>query len=245
MKNTLNKTNNAMKKTTLYTTKNYFGQDCVVNVQHGSANTKTGNGVQIWILPFAWVTNGKDEMVDDRASCMDCIHSKLKNGSCYVRKGFAEYGLKSKVNSLHNMHLKGNIDYKDVMELVSIEGPKLKGKFVRFGAYGEPVLLGPEVTKGIAELAANFTGYTHQWHISHFHWAKDYFMASVESEALMERAHSLGFRTFRVRTKSDTINKSEIICPASKEAGRKVTCNNCVLCKGASSKAKNILIIKH
>ena len=234
-----------MKKTTLYTTKNYFGQECVVDVQYGSANTKTGNGVQIWIMPLSWITNGKDEMVDDRASCMDCIHSKLKNGSCYVRKGFAEYGLKSKVNSLHKKHLLGDIIYKDVMELVSLEGSKIKGKFVRFGAYGEPVLLGPTVTEEIVQLAANFTGYTHQWHIPHFHWAKEYFMASVESESLMEKAHSLGFRTFRVRTKKDVINTKEITCPASKEGGRKVTCNNCVLCKGSSSKAKNIVIIKH
>lgn len=233
------------KKQTLYTVKNHFGHECVVNVQSGSKNSKTGDGVQIFILPKSWIINGKQEMSNDAASCMDCIHSKSKNSSCYVRKGFAEYGLKSKVNSLHKMYVSGNIDYKEVAELPVIEAKKLKGKFVRFGAYGEPVLLGHTVTEQIAGLAANFTGYTHQWHIPQYEWSKEYFMASVETDALMEKANNKGFRTFRVRTKKDAISKSEIACPASKEAGRKVTCNNCLLCKGSSSKAKNITIIKH
>ena len=233
------------KATTLYTTTNHLGQECVINVQHGSKNSKTGDGVQIFILPMSWITNGKEKMSDDTASCMDCIHSKLKNGSCYVRKGFAEYGLKSKVNSLHKQYLSGDLILRSLNELIGIEGPKLKGKFVRFGAYGEPVLLGPQVTKKISNLALNFTGYTHQWHIPQYEWSKKYFMASVESNALMEKANSKGFRTFRVRTKLNGLHASEIICPASKEGGRKVTCNNCVLCKGASSKAKSIVIIKH
>lgn len=234
-----------MKKATLYTTTNYLGQECVINVQYGSKNSKTGDGVQIFILPMSWITNGKEEMSDDTASCMDCIHSKLKNGSCYVRKGFAEYGLKSKVNSLHKQYLSGDLILRSLDELIGIEGSKLKGKFVRFGAYGEPVLLGPQVTEEISNLALNFTGYTHQWHIPQYEWSKKYFMASVESDSLMEKANSKGFRTFRVRTKLNGLHASEIICPASKEAGRRVTCNNCVLCKGASSKAKNIVIIKH
>jgi hypothetical protein len=234
-----------MKQTTLYTTINHLNQECVVNVQYGSANTKTGNSIQIWILPLSWITNGKDEMNNDSASCMDCIHSKGKNGSCYVRKGFAEYGLKSKVNSLHKQYINGNIVLRPVSDLPSIEGSKIMGKFVRFGAYGEPVLLGHSVVESIAQMAANFTGYTHQWHIPQYEWAKKYFMASVESDALMTKANSKGFRTFRVRTKKDTTHTNEVICPASKEGGRKLTCVNCVLCKGASSKAKNIVIIKH
>lgn len=233
------------KKITLYTTTNHLNQECVVNVQHGSKNSKTGDGVQIFILPMSWITNGKEEMSNDSASCLDCIHSKLKNGSCYVRKGFAEYGLKSKVNSLHKQYLSGDLVLSPIAELLNVEGDKIRGKFVRFGAYGEPVLLGPIVTKQIADIALNFTGYTHQWHIPQYEWSKKYFMASVETDALMEKANSKGFRTFRVRTKLQSTKVNEIMCPASKEGGRRVTCNKCVLCKGSSSKAKNIVIIKH
>lgn len=234
-----------MKKQRVYSTTNHLGQECIVQMQYGSANTKTGNSVQVWILPKKWVLEGEKAMIDDEASCMDCPHSKQKNRSCYVRKGYAEYGLKSKVKSLFFAHEQGRLDVRQVDELPALEGDKVKGKFIRFGAYGEPVLLGESVVKSLISLASNFTGYTHQWHLDKYSWAKDYFMASVESEPLMHKANLLGFRTFRVRSKTDAIAKQEVVCPASKEAGRLVTCNNCALCKGTSSKAKNIVIYKH
>lgn len=234
-----------MKKQRVYDTVNHLGQECVVQVQHGSANTKTGDSVQVWILPKSWVFEGEKAMMDDEASCMDCPHSKQKNRSCYVRKGFAEYGLKSKVKSLFSAQKEGRLDILPIDQLVPLEGDKVKGKFIRFGAYGEPVLLGENVVKSLVSLASNFTGYTHQWHIAKYDWARKYFMASVETEALMNKANSVGFRTFRVRSKSDLITDKEVVCPASKEAGRKVTCNNCALCKGTLSSAKNIVIKKH
>lgn len=234
-----------MKKHRVYNTINHLGQECVVQVQHGSANSKTGDSTQVWILPKSWVFEGEKAMIDDEASCMDCPHSKRVNRSCYVRKGFAEYGLKSKVKSLNSAYKSGKLDMLPITDLVQFEGDKVKGKFIRFGAYGEPVLLGENTVKQLASLASNWTGYTHQWYVDNYSWAKDYFMASVETELLQNKANSLGFRTFRVRSKKDLITKMEAVCPASKEAGRKVTCNNCALCKGASSKAKNITIIKH
>ncbi len=234
-----------MKKLRVYTTTNHLGQECVVQVQHGSANSKTGDSVQVWILPKSWVFEGEKAMMNDEASCMDCPHSKQKNRSCYVRKGFAEYGLKSKVKSLFSAQKSGRLDLLPIDQLVPLEGDKVKGKFIRFGAYGEPVLLGENTVKALVSLADNFTGYTHQWHIAKYDWARKYFMASVETEALMKKANTLGFRTFRVRSKKDEITKQEVVCPASKEAGRLVTCNACGLCKGASSKAKNIVICKH
>lgn len=234
-----------MKKQRVYNTTNHLGQECVVQVQHGSANSKTGDSVQVWILPKSWVFEGEKAMMNDEASCMDCPHSKQNNRSCYVRKGFAEYGLKSKVKSLKKAFDTGNLEFLPIDDLIVYEGDKCRGKFIRFGAYGEPVLLGENVVKALTSLASNFTGYTHQWHIAKYDWARKYFMASVETEALMKRANLVGFRTFRVRSKTDPISAQEIVCPASKEAGRKVTCNNCALCKGASIGAKNIVINKH
>jgi hypothetical protein len=184
-------------------------------------------------------------MDNDSASCMDCIHSKLQNKSCYVRKGFAEYGLKAKVDSLHKQYIKGGIDFVSRELIPVIEAPKVAGKFVRFGAYGEPVLLGEKAVSSIASSAQNFTGYTHQWRVPQYAWARLYFMASVETEALQSLANDLGFRTFRVRPRGVSPLMTEVVCPASKEAGRKTTCSNCALCKGASSKAKNVTIIKH
>ena len=231
--------------TTVYKTKNHLNQECVVQMQYGSDNSKTGDSIQVWILPMSWIEKGVDAMNDDEASCMDCPHSKRMNRSCYVRKGFAEFGLKAKVRSLHKHYTNKKLEILDIDELAGREKHKCKDKFIRFGAYGEPVLLGEKNVEQLTTEASNFTGYTHQWHTGKYDWSKKYFMASVETELLMEKANQLGFRTFRVRKKADPTVSRETICPASKEAGRKVTCNVCALCKGASSKAKNIVIIKH
>ena len=234
-----------MKKTRLYLTKNHLDQECVVQMQYGSTNSKTGDSVQVWILPYQWIKEGVDAMNNDEASCMDCPHSKQKNRSCYVRKGYAEFGLKSKVKALHKQYKEQNLEIRDIADLFESEKKKCTDKFIRFGAYGEPVLLGENNVKQLTEVATNFTGYTHQWHLPRYDWSRKYFMASVETDALMKKANKVGFRTFRVRKKTDEITTNEVVCPASKEAGRKVTCNVCALCKGASSKAKNIVIIKH
>ena len=235
-----------MKPIQVYKTRNHLDQECVVQMQYGSQNSKTGDSIQVWILPMEWVKKGEKAMNNDEASCMDCPHSKRGNKSCYVRKGFAEYGLKSKVKSLHKYYKQKNLEILDIQELAGREKHRCKDKFIRFGAYGEPVLLGEQNVKELTEVASNFTGYTHQWHIAKYDWSRKYFMASVETEQLMQKANKFGFRTFRVRKKADLAHsKLETICPASKEAGRKVTCNVCALCKGASSKAKNIVIIKH
>jgi hypothetical protein len=229
----------------IYTTKNHLGQDVAVQVQQGSNNSKTGDGVQIWTLPLKWIINGKDAMNDDSASCFDCIHSKSKNRTCYVRKGLSNLGLMKKVEKLNREYKESKLELLDISQLATNEAEKCRGKFVRFGAYGEPVLLGEDNVRAISEVASNFTGYTHQWFQPNFQWASKYFMASADTEKLMEKANSKGWRTFRVMTKGDTKLITEVLCPASKEGGRKVTCSECGLCKGITIKAKSIAIFKH
>lgn len=229
----------------IYKAKNALGMDVAVQVQHGSNNLKTGNGVQIWILPMSWVERGKEAMNDDEASCMDCIHSKRKNSTCYVRKGMSEMGLRSKVLSLNNAYQSGVLEVLPIDDMAEHEVERCRDKYVRFGAYGEPVFLGERNVKAIAEASANFTGYTHQWYQDKYQWASKYFMASVENEPLMQKANGKGWRTFRVKSKSEVKVLYEVVCPASKESGRRVKCSKCGLCKGQSIQAKNVVIIKH
>jgi cytochrome c len=56
-----------------------------------------------------------------------------------------------------------------------------------------------------------------------------------------------GRRTFRViQDLKELIKGKEILCPASKEAGRRVQCNACKLCGGTSIKSsKSIAIVEH
>jgi len=233
-----------MKTNTIYSALNSLGQECAVQFQYGSNNSKTGDGVQIFIIPMKWVIEGKSAMNDDSASCMDCIHGKNANRTCYVRKGQSEMGLKSKVASLHKHYTNGTLVIQPI-ELATAEVPKIRGNYVRFGAYGEPIVLGESLTKVICEASATWTGYTHQWRNPKYQWAKKYFMASADNERLGEIAQGMGWRTFRVRMANESAMPREVICPASKEGNRKATCNTCGLCKGASIKAKSIVIIKH
>ena len=56
----------------------------------------------------------------------------------------------------------------------------------------------------------------------------------------------MGWRTFRVREKSDTVLfDDEMVCPASKEAGHSIDCNHCGSCCGSRSNRRNPVIINH
>ena len=234
-----------MKTSTIYRATNHLGQDVAIDFQHGSTNSKLGTGIQIWIFPMTWITEGKTAMDNDEASCFDCPHSKRANRTCYVRKGFSEFGFKSKIASMHKKFILGQLQVLDSSLIAVNEAPKCSGKFVRFGAYGEPVLLGEANVQAITSQASNFTGYTHQWFLPQYQWASKYFMSSADTEGLSRKSQAMGWRTFRVMTKQDTKLQNEVICPASREGGRKVECNVCGLCKGTSIGAKSIAIYKH
>ena len=95
----------------------------------------------------------------------------------------------------------------------------------------------------IANASSGWTGYTHQWrkHTAYKQWL----MASVDSEAEAREAQADGWRTFRITPTSQKF-KNEIVCPSSEEAGRKTTCDQCLLCNGSASKStRNITIAAH
>jgi hypothetical protein len=117
-----------------------------------------------------------------------------------------------------------------------------EGKFIRFGAYGEPVLLGESLTAKICSIALGWTGYTHQWALSKYSWSSKFFMASVEGDFMKRVANKMGFRTFLVGKSEE----KSVVCPASKEGGRKAVCADCILCSGTNGKgACNIKILPH
>jgi hypothetical protein len=74
----------------------------------------------------------------------------------------------------------------------------------------------------------------------------DLYMRSVDSLEEAYEAWANGQRTFRVVKSVDEIIKGrEILCPASKEAGRRVQCADCRLCGGTRMQAKSIAIPAH
>jgi hypothetical protein len=218
---------------------NFKQGNVIVNFQFKTGNKKTGALIQNYIIPASWLeTDAKISTLSDKAVCFDCPHSQEINASCYVRKGQSAMGLASKVRSLRKLGLNNIPELSPESEADLLNA--IEGKGIRFGSYGEPILLGEALIGKISKRAKFWTGYTHQWHKNN--WAKNYFMASVESDIISKVAQKSGFRTFFVGT---TESKDYVTCPASKEAGQKTTCDNCKLCMGTQSKAKSVKILKH
>lgn len=220
---------------------NFIKDGVLFNFQGTSKNSKTGESVQIFMLPIEWIIEGK-VLQDDKKVCFDCIHSQGKEKTCYVRKGMSNMGLGSKVRSLHKkLDFIGEYSKEIELEILTL----CTDKIVRFGAYGEPVLIGEDLTHLIATVSKGWLGYTHQFMLPKFAWASKYFMASVENELFNKLAKKLGFRTFFVTNGIQKI-KGSVNCPASKEMGKILNCNTCGLCSGTSGKGTaDVNIAKH
>lgn len=71
-------------------------------------------------------------------------------------------------------------------------------------------------------------------------------MVSADTLPAAQRAWDANWRTFRVVGGVDElVTGREILCPASEEAGKRTQCARCLLCGGASVKAKSIAIVVH
>ena len=115
-----------------------------------------------------------------------------------------------------------------------------RGRFVRLGTYGDPAAVPQYVWDQLLSECETWTAYTHQKP-----WRPDIAMQSADSILEAVEHWKNKRRTFRVIENVFDIDKTnEILCPASKEAGRRVQCTACKLCKG-SSRAKSIAIVEH
>ena len=220
-------------------------------LERKSKNAKTGDMIQIGIIPdtkksmFDIVNNGFDE-----STCGDCplrpIHAKALKAKglkpCYVN-------VHKSINSVHRSTIGKATD----KNLERLDKEKAKGRPIRWGNWGDPALVSKALVQRVNAGAKGSTGYTHQHKKPWARWAKRFFMASIDvaPNSLKEakKAWAKGWRTFRlVRSIEELDHKSEILCPASKEAGNKTTCAKCLLCDGKRSKndkRKSIAIIQH
>jgi hypothetical protein len=197
-------------------------------------NPKTGNMVQICLLPrdidpATAVKTGQDDIV-----CFDC---PARGEYCYVNVWQAPL-------SVWRAYQRGNYP------VLSSDGYRavFAGRKIRFGAYGEPILLPLLMVAQLAEVSDGWTGYTHQWRRPEYRAYRHYFMASCETAEDYMQAIRAGWRTFRVRTADQPLMAHEIACPASDEMQHRTTCENCRLCDGstgANDARKDIAIIVH
>jgi len=192
-----------------------------------SANVKTGDMIQLWILvkaenPVAAVASGMDEAV-----CGDC---PLRGNVCYVNVGQAPL-------AIWKTWMRGGYPTMGKRYLTMFKGRK-----TRFGAYGDPTHIPLPILRRIAEYSDNWTGYTHQWRNPILQQYKQYLMASADTEADVAVAHGMGWRTFRVLAEGEEPQSGEINCPNYTKG---VRCEDCTLCAGASRPAKSIVILAH
>lgn len=200
-----------------------------------TSNPKTGGVVQIWIVradvsPIEAVKTG-----GDAAICGSCRHRGDGLGnrrSCYVEYFRAPFNM-----------WRGLPNTQQDVTLGELSA-RLAGKHVRLAAYGDPAALPFEVCEALLAQASGWTAYTHQWRTCDERF-RSVCMASVDTPEESREAQRRGWRTFRVRSSHQPVDKSEVVCPASNEAGHVAQCVTCRLCCGASRKAKSVAIVAH
>jgi hypothetical protein len=185
----------------------------------------------------------------DKGSCFDCPLSfnmnDGKSGGCYTHKGLQRMGLNAILKSLKKKNTLGLIKEfcENEFTVFMTKARKKEIQLVRFGSYGEPVLMPYNVVEQLAALSRRWTGYTHQWNEPKYWEYSLFFMASCHDEKQAKQAKDAFWRSFIA---ADEHNESAVNCPASKEAGEKTTCANCGLCNGTTGNSnKNIYILKH
>jgi hypothetical protein len=197
-----------------------------------TTNRKTGDMVQTWIMrsdinPVEVSQSGSDVSI-----CGTCPHRQSLGGDCYVNIGQAPLSI-FKAYKRGRYHKLPFADYEAIF----------KGRAIRFGAYGDPVLIPFAIVQKLASIATKHTGYTHQWQDARFNEYKPYFMASADSPSEAGQALVNGWRYFRV-SREAMPNNNEVECLS---VTKSIACADCGLCNGASinDRAKSIVITAH
>ena len=116
-----------------------------------------------------------------------------------------------------------------------------RGRMVRIGTYGDPAAVPSEVWENLISEAEGWTAYSHQKG-----WRPDLAMQSADSYGEALQMWAAGARTFRVVRDLSEVTAREVLCPASKEAGKRTTCAACKLCAGLATKSpKSVAIVMH
>ncbi len=198
-----------------------------------SANGKTGDMVQTWILREDMAPTDAVKTGADVSICGQCPHrgdGTGKGRTCYVTVFQAPL-------SVWKAYKRGA--YAEAI-------PSVAGRMVRLGSYGDPAAVPTAVWAAFTAGAIAWTGYTHQWRTADAALQR-FCMASCDSEADRAAAKLQGWRTFRVVNTAcgDAPKlKGEVVCPASEEAGRKLACETCKSCDGTASDRRGDIVIR-
>lgn len=197
-----------------------------------SSNRKTGPMAQTWILPRHVDPVTNVQLGHDSNVCLSCPLGPQSNGRpvCYVNIGQAPF-------SVWRAYQSGKYPALSLSDYPAV----FAGRRIRLGAYGDPARIPLPIVRALASASDGWTGYTHAWRNPVYRGLREYVMASCETPADVARAHSEGWRTFRVSQAGESPLPSEIPCPSE----RGVQCHDCRLCAGTSKPARSISIPVH
>ena len=206
------------------------GAPIVVVATDSSKNRKTGGMVQTWIMRQDVAPHDALKTGQDASVCGDCPHRPVNGGACYVTVFQAPL-------SVWKAYHRGSYG--------KYQPGQYAGRMVRIGSYGDPAAVPFEVWQAYSEGAAGVTGYTHQWRNADPRLAA-LTMASCDKPEERAQAKAQGFRTFRIMLETETRERGEISCPASEEAGHKLSCAECGSCNGnATGRRGDVAIVVH
>ena len=213
---------------------------------YSNRNKKTGAVLHTYILHAEKDPLQANKDGSDYAICGNCVHrgtpsldptrKTAENRSCYVVLFQGPLGVYKGVQRGIYPTISGHA------AIAAIGADRT----VRIGTYGDPAAVPSYVWDSLLSQCAGHMAYSHQSAIAGADFRPDIMMQSAENETEARAAWAQGNRTFRVvKSVSDIVKGSEILCPASAEAGYRTNCNACKLCGGASVKAKSIAIPAH
>lgn len=189
-----------------------------------STNAKTGAMIQLYTLREDLSPSNAVASNEDTSICGDCPLRGSKR-VCYVDHVRGPDKVYAKYLRLRNSR-------KGLTPLTKRERKAFGNRrSLRFGAYGEGVLLPIGYYEDLTSNADNFTCYTHLWQQS---WVQEqgyqrFTQASVETEDQAYLAQALGFKTFRIKSATGRTLPNEVVCPYQTKG---VQCIRCGLCNG-------------
>jgi len=223
------------------------GKPIVVIATYSDRNAKTGKVLQTYIIRSDISPLEASKSGEDFSICGDCkfrgtpttdpVRKQAVKRDCYVNLGQGPTVVyKAYKRGVYPVAIliKGEGFVIDQVQMLG------SNRIVRIGTYGDPAAVPSWVWDRLLKQCKSWLAYSHQ-----SGWRPDIAMQSADTMAEAVEHWKAGHRTFRVIADLGDLDKTkEILCPASKEAGRRVQCTACKLCKG-SSLAKSIAIVQH
>lgn len=224
------------------------GLPVVVVATFESKNDKTGDMVQVWILPDH--TQGIDPVQAlsrpeiNRRICGDCpLQGTIDPNTgqnvgraCYVNVGQAPLAVWRGVQA-------GIYPTYQTRE----HRCWFIGRKIRNGAYGDPAAFPVKITRWLAKVGSGHTGYTHQiWTMTHHPRRQaalaEFLMISCHTRKQAERAAENGWRFFQAITPGEDPAADALECPHYTHG---IECEQCLLCCGTSKGARSIFARAH